>query len=66
MAHLKTLLWFFCCYFPAYLFQKFHFQLTKKKLERRPGKGRHFLADGITALAQLYALYSDRAHSFNQ
>ena len=24
------------------------------------------LADGVTALAHLYALYSDRAHSFNQ
>ena len=40
----------------------------EKKLERSPGKGRTWynLAYGVTALAQLYALYSDRAHSFNQ
>ena len=39
-----------------------------KKLKRSPGKGRTWynLADGVTALAQLYALYSHRARSFNQ
>ena len=43
------------------------FQSTKKRLKRSPGKGRtDNLADGVTALAHLYALYSDRAHSFNQ
>ena len=46
---------------------KFQFQSTKKRLKRSPGKGRtDNLADGVTALAHLYALYSDRAHSFNQ
>ena len=49
------------------LVPKFFFQLTKKKLERSPGKGRtqHNLTDDVTALAQFYALYSDRAQSFN-
>ena len=43
------------------------FQSTKKRLKRSPGKGRtDNLADGVTALAHLYALYSDRAHSFDQ
>ena len=39
-----------------------------KKLKRSPGKGRTWynLADGVTALAQFYALYSHRARSFNQ
>ena len=47
---------------------KFHFKLSKKKLKRSPGKGRtlYNLEDGVTALAQFYALYSHRAHSFNQ
>ena len=47
---------------------KFHFQLKKKKLEKSPGKGRtkYNLADGVTALTQLYALYSHGARSFNQ
>ena len=46
---------------------KFQFQSTKKRLKRSLGKGRtDNLADGVTALAHLYALYSDRAHSFNQ
>ena len=46
---------------------KFHFHLTKNKLERSSGKGRteYNLADGVTALAQLYALYSHGARSFN-
>ena len=50
------------------LVSKFHSQLTKKKLEESPGKGRTYsnLADGETALAQLYALYSHGARSFNQ
>ena len=56
------------------LVPKCFFQLTKKKkLERSPGKGRtqYNLTNGLTALAQLYvlvqiyALYSDRALSFN-
>ena len=44
-----------------------HFQLGKK-LEKSHGKGRTWynLADGVTALAKLYALYSPRARSFNQ
>ena len=39
-----------------------------KKLERSPGKGRtqYNLADGVTALGQLYALYYDSKRSFNQ
>ena len=39
-----------------------------KKLKRSPGKGRtqYNLADGVTALAQFYALYSHRARSFNR
>ena len=37
---------------------KFHTPFTKKKLENN-------LADGVTALAQLSALCSDRALSFN-
>ena len=39
-----------------------------EKLKRSPGKGRTWynLADGVTALAQFYALYSHRARSFNQ
>ena len=50
------------------LVPKFHFQLTKKKPERSPGKGQtqYNLAVGVTALAPLYALYSHRARSFNQ
>ena len=34
--------------------------INKKKLERSPGKGRYNLSDGLTALAQLYVLYSQR------
>ena len=39
-----------------------------EKLKRSPGKGRtcYNMADGVTASAQLYALYSHRARSFNQ
>ena len=42
--------------------------INEKKLEESPGKGRTYsnLADGVTALAQLYALYSHGARSFNQ
>ena len=42
--------------------------ITEKQLERSPANGRtqSNLADSVTALAQLYALYSDRARSFNQ
>ena len=54
--------------FAGPLVPKFHFQLTKEKLERSLGKGRTYynLADGVTALAQFYTLYSNRARSFNQ
>lgn len=47
---------------------KFHYQLTKESLKEVPEKGRTSfnLADGVTSSAQLYALYTDRAHSFNQ
>ena len=50
------------------LVPKFHFQLTKKKPERSPGKGQtqYNLAYGVTALAPLYALYSHSTRSFNQ
>ena len=39
---------------------KFHFQLKKKKLGKTPGENQTWynLADGVTALAQLYALLS--------
>ena len=39
-----------------------------KKLKRSPVKGQTYynLANGVTALAKLYALYSHRARSFNQ
>ena len=39
-----------------------------EKLERSPEKGQTYyhLEDGVTALAQFYALYFDRARSFNQ
>ena len=39
-----------------------------KKLKRSHGKGWTYynLADSVTALAQLYALYSHRVRSFNQ
>ena len=47
---------------------KFHFKNQRKKLVRSSGNGQTYysLADGVTALSQLYALYSDRARSFNQ
>ena len=44
------------------LVPKFHFQLTKEKL----GPTYIQMANGVTASAQLYALYSHRARSFNQ
>ena len=42
--------------------------INDNKQERSPGDGRTWynLADGVTAIAQLYALYSERARSFNQ
>ena len=64
-----------CCLVCLLLFSnlpvpKFHFQLQKKqkKPEKSPGKGWTWynLAGGMTALANPYALYSGRAHSFNQ
>ena len=50
------------------LVPKFHFQFKEKKIEKSPGKGWTWcnLADGMTALANLYALYSGGAGSFNQ
>ena len=48
---------------------KISLSIIKKKLERSFGKGWTYvtnLADGVTALAQLYALHSHRARSFNQ
>ena len=40
---------------------------NEKKLKSSPGNGRTYfnLADGATALAQLYPLYSDRTRCFN-
>ena len=41
--------------------------IIEKKLERSLGKVEQYnLADGVTALAQLYTLNSHRARSFNQ
>ena len=47
---------------------KFHFQLLEKakKKSRKSSNIVKLLADGMTASAQLYALYSYRARSFNQ
>ena len=56
--------WHFCK--PLLACSEISLLLTKEKLERSPGKGRTYdLADGMTALAQFYALYS-RARFFNQ
>ena len=46
---------------------KYHFQLSEKA-KKKSWKSSNIvqLADGVTALAQLYALYSHRARSFNQ
>ena len=40
---------------------------NEEKLERGPGKGwtLYNLADGVTALAQLFGLYSDREHALS-
>ena len=38
--------------------------MNEKKLEKSPGKGQ--TCHGVTALAQLYTLYSHTARSFNQ
>ena len=42
--------------------------INEKKLKRSPGKGRTWynLEDGVTALARLYALFTDRARCFSQ
>ena len=42
--------------------------INEKKVERSPGKSQtwHNLAGGVTALAQLFALYSDKARFFKQ
>ena len=46
---------------------KFHVQSSEKaKKKSRKRSNIVQLADGVTALAQLYALYSHRARSFNQ
>ena len=54
-------------YLPARLIKNFTFN-QRKKLVRSSGNGQTYYssADGVTALAQLNALYSDRARSFNQ
>ena len=48
-------------------FRNFTFN-CQKKAEKKSRKRSNIvqLADGVTALAQLYALYSHRARSFNQ
>ena len=52
---------------PARLFRNFTFHYRKKaKKKSRKRSNIVQLADGVTALAQLYALYSHRARSFNQ
>ena len=69
LACLLIVVWFVCCYFPTCLFPNFTFNCKKKKkLEKSPGKGWTWynLAGGMTALANLYALYSGGARSFNQ
>ena len=48
-------------------FRNFTFKYRKKaKKKSRKSSNTVQLADGATALAQLYALYSHRARSFNQ
>ena len=48
-------------------FRNFTFNYRKKaKNKFRKSSNIVQLADGVTALAQLYALYSHRARSFNQ
>ena len=54
-------------YLPARLFRNFTFNYLKKaKKKSRKSSNTVQLADGVTALAQLYALYSHRARSINQ
>ena len=49
-------------------FSELSLSINVKKLKRSPGNCRtkYKLADGVTALAQLRVLYSDRARSFNR
>ena len=48
-------------------FRNFTFNYREKaKKKSRKRSNIVQLADGVTAVAQLYALYSHRAHSFNQ
>ena len=48
-------------------FRNFTFNYRKKaKKKSRKSSNTVQLADGVTALAQLYALYSHKARSFNQ
>ena len=48
-------------------FRNFTFNYRKKaKKKSRKSSNIVQLADGVTAVAQLYALYSHRARSFNQ
>ena len=71
----RTLVWrfsshlvqFYCRYLPARLILNLTLN-QRKKLVKSSGNGQTYysLADGVTALSQLYALYSDRARSFNQ
>ena len=68
LARLHSFVWFFCCYLPTWMFRNFTFNWRKKKLGKSPRENQTWynLADGATALAQLYALLSYRARSFNQ
>ena len=58
LACLQILVWFLRCYLPSRLFRNFTFNYRKKAREK-PWKGRTYynLADGVTASAQLHALY---------
>ena len=62
-SHLVQL---YCRYLPVRLIKNFTFN-QRKKLAKSSGNGQTYYssADGVTALAQLNALYSDRARSFN-
>ena len=56
---------FFCGYLPARLFRNLTFK--EKNTRKKFQKGlKYNLADDVTALAQVYALCSHRARSFNQ
>ena len=57
MVCLQTFIWFFCCYLPARLLRNFTFNYRKKaKKKSRKRSNIVQLAEGVTAVAQLYAL----------